>query len=162
MAGPQLTPQFVETVGRVLAETGLPPACLELEVTESFIMGHAEGAIGLLHDLKALGVEIAIDDFGTGYSSLSYLKHLPIDKLKIDQSFVRGIPNPDDEAIARAVIGLAKSLRLQVIAEGVETTVQRDFLKAEDCDEGQGYLYSKPIPGEEFEKLLKCNFEESG
>ena len=162
VAGPQLTPQFVETVGRVLAETGLPPACLELEVTESFIMGHAEGAIGLLHDLKALGVEIAIDDFGTGYSSLSYLKHLPIDKLKIDQSFVRGIPNPDDEAIARAVIGLAKSLRLQVIAEGVETTVQRDFLKAEDCDEGQGYLYSKPIPGEEFEKLLKCNFEESG
>jgi diguanylate cyclase (GGDEF)-like protein/PAS domain S-box-containing protein len=155
VAGPQLTPEFVDTVREVLVETGLSPACLELEVTEGFIMGHAEGAIDLLNDLKALGVELAIDDFGTGYSSLSYLKRLPIDKLKIDQSFVRGMPDPDDEAIARAVIALGKSLGQRIIAEGVETEGQRDFLKSEGCDEGQGYLYSKPIPADEFAALFK-------
>lgn len=155
VAGQQVTSEFAQTVRAVLEQTGLRPACLELEVTEGFIIGHADDAIARLNDLKSLGLELAIDDFGTGYSSLSYLKRLPIDKLKIDQSFVRGMPNPDDEAITRAVIALSKSLGLQVIAEGVETELQRDFLKAEGCHEGQGYLYSKPVPADALAALLE-------
>jgi len=155
VAGPQVRPEFIGSVQTALAETGLSPACLELEVTEGFIMGHADDAIDLLAELKSLGVRLAIDDFGTGYSSLSYLKRMPIDKLKIDQSFVRGMPNPEDEAIARAIIALGKSLGLSVIAEGIETAQQRDFLHAQQCDQGQGYLYSRPVPADAFVALLR-------
>lgn len=140
---------LVETVRRVLDETGLPAERLELEVTESCIMGQAESAIGMLQALRALGVRIAIDDFGTGYCSLTYLKRLPIDKLKMDQGFVRDLPNDEnDAAIARAVLALGHSLQLTVIAEGVETRAQRDFLRAEGCEQAQGYLYSRPLDAE--------------
>lgn len=155
VAGPQVRPEFIRSVQAALAETGLSPACLELEVTEGFIMGHADDAIDLLTALKSLDVKLAIDDFGTGYSSLSYLKRMPIDKLKIDQSFVRGIPNAEDEAIACAIIALGKSLGLSVIAEGIETAQQRDFLHAQQCDQGQGFLYSRPVPADAFVALLR-------
>jgi EAL domain-containing protein (putative c-di-GMP-specific phosphodiesterase class I) len=142
---------IVELVQRVLRETGVEPGWLELEITESFIMRQADEAIGLLDQLKEMGVQLAIDDFGTGYSSLSHLKRLPVHKLKIDRSFVQGIPqDSNDAAIARAVIALGNSMQLTVIAEGVETEQQATFLRAEGCDEGQGYLYSRPVSGADF------------
>jgi diguanylate cyclase (GGDEF)-like protein/PAS domain S-box-containing protein len=142
---------IVEQVQSVLRGTKLEPDWLELEITESFIMRQAEDAIGMLNQLKELGVQLAIDDFGTGYSSLSYLKRLPVHKLKIDQSFVHGIPDDvNDSSIARAVIALGRSMQLRVIAEGVETEQQQAFLRAEGCDEGQGYLYSRPVSATDF------------
>ena len=132
---------------------------LELEITESQIMTNPEAAIKSLKKLSALNIELAIDDFGTGYSSLSYLKKLPINKLKIDQSFVKGLPHDDEDAgIAKAVIALANSLKLRLIAEGVETEEQKEFLIQNGCDNIQGYFYSKPVPAEEFENLLKTGF----
>jgi len=137
---------FVEMVRHVLRETGVEPGWLELEITESFIMSRAEEAIEMLDQLKEMGVQLAIDDFGTGYSSLSHLKRLPVHKLKIDRTFVQGIPeDSNDVAIARAVIALGNSMQLGVIAEGVETEQQQDFLRAEGCGEGQGYFYSRPV-----------------
>jgi len=146
---------FVERIEAILARFDLPPQVLELEITESSIMQHAEQAIANIDALKQLGVRFSIDDFGTGYSSMSYLKRLAVDKLKIDRAFVRELPhNANDVAIARAVIALAHGLQLQVLAEGVETEAQRDFLAAEGCDEFQGYLFSPPLPAAELACLL--------
>jgi diguanylate cyclase (GGDEF)-like protein/PAS domain S-box-containing protein len=147
---------LVEEVSRVLARHGLPHRFLELEITESMVMNNVERVIAMLKDLSALSVPMSLDDFGTGYSSLSYLKRFPIDKLKIDQSFVRELPyNPDDVAIARAIIAMGKSLGLKVIAEGVETREQLEFLRREGCDEIQGYLFSRPLPAEDFCRFLR-------
>ena len=156
IAGPQLQRgNLVNEVIAVLDETQLPTDRLELEVTEGFIMQQAGAAITQLQALRELGLTLSIDDFGTGYSSLSYLKQLPIHKLKIDQSFVHDIPDDhNDMAIADAIIAMGKSLGLTVIAEGVETEAQANFLKAAGCQEGQGYLYSRPVSAEEIERLL--------
>ena len=147
---------IVETVKSALKESRLSAQRLELEITEGLVMQETERTIDLLNKLKDIGVTMAIDDFGTGYSSLAYLKQLPVEKLKIDRSFVRDIPDdPNDEAITRAVIVLGQSLQLEVIAEGIETEAQQEFLKSLGCNEGQGYLYSHPLPAEEFVKLLQ-------
>ena len=148
-------PQLAETVLQILAETGLAPEYLELELTESSIMDSADSAIAVLTGLKNEGVTISIDDFGTGFSSLSYLKRLPIDALKIDQSFVREVTtHPDDAALVMAIVTLAHNLRLKVVAEGVETEEQLRFLHLLRCDEVQGFFFSKPLPAEELEHLL--------
>jgi diguanylate cyclase (GGDEF)-like protein/PAS domain S-box-containing protein len=145
----------VDMVAAALQRSGLAPQFLEVEVTESVVMKDAARAISTLNALKELGISLAIDDFGTGYSSLSYLKRFPINKLKIDKTFVDGLPNePDDAAIALAIIAMAHSLRLTVIAEGVETEAQLAFLLARGCDEIQGYFFSKPLPEEQFVELL--------
>jgi EAL domain-containing protein (putative c-di-GMP-specific phosphodiesterase class I) len=140
---------LVATTKAILAETGLPAQNLELEVTESAFMHDVQKTIGVLNDLHRLGVELAIDDFGTGYSSLSYLRQFPIDRLKIDQSFIKNaLENPDDAAIARTIIALGHSLSLRIIAEGVETSDHERFLLTHDCDEVQGYRYSRPVPND--------------
>lgn len=159
IAGPQMERgNIAETVKTILEETGMPASQLELEITESFIMGNAEEALLTVQSLKDLGVATSIDDFGTGYSSLSYLKRLPVDTLKIDQSFVRDLPDdPEDAAIARAVIALGRNLGYTVIAEGVETGEQRRFLMEEQCQMAQGYLFSRPMPPDEFETWLRNN-----
>jgi diguanylate cyclase (GGDEF)-like protein/PAS domain S-box-containing protein len=147
---------FLQSVFAVLQDTGLDPGSLELELTESVLMKHAESTAATLQDLREKGVRVAVDDFGTGYSSLSYLKKFPIDALKIDQSFVRQIGTAgDDAAIVTAVINMARSLKLLVIAEGVETQEELEFLQAHQCEEGQGYYFSRPVPPEQFSKLLE-------
>jgi diguanylate cyclase (GGDEF)-like protein/PAS domain S-box-containing protein len=147
---------LAQSIAAILSETGLEARFLELELTESMVMTDVDHAITILRDLKQLGVHIAIDDFGTGYSSLSYLRRFPIDVLKIDQSFVRDITLGDDgAAIVRTIISLAHSLRLQVIAEGVETAEQLAYLRERGCDQVQGYLFSRPLPAPEFEALIK-------
>ncbi|WP_242675329.1 MULTISPECIES: sensor domain-containing protein [Pseudomonadaceae] len=139
-------------IARILNDSGIHPACLELELTESILMQDVASAMQTLNDLKNLGLCIAIDDFGTGYSSLNYLKQFPIDVLKIDRSFVDGLPQGEqDGQIARAIIAMAHSLNLTVIAEGVETQAQLDFLRGHDCDEVQGYLLGRPMPAHQFE-----------
>jgi len=145
-----------EMIFGILEETGLSPHHLNLEVTESLIMKNAESAVKTLHKLKEAGIKISIDDFGTGYSSLGYLKHLPIDVLKIDQSFVRDVTtNPDEAALVMTIITLAHNLRMKVVAEGVETEEQLRFLQLLRCDECQGFLFSKPVSAKDFTKLLK-------
>lgn len=149
---------FVEMVIQTLKETNLSPAFLELEITESTVMQHVEAAISKLSKINALGIQIAIDDFGTGYSSLNYLRKFPIHTLKIDQSFVRDVTtNPGDASIVTAIIAMAKSMKLKVIAEGVETKEQLTFLKDQQCEEAQGYLFYKPVPAETIEKILMQN-----
>jgi len=146
---------LVDVVTRTLQQTGLPASSLELEITESVIVEHAEHVIARLKALDKIGVKLSIDDFGTGYSSLAYLKRFPIHELKIDQSFVRDIgSDPDDAAIVSAIVALARSLGLRVVAEGVETAEQLAFLKRLGCDWAQGYLFSRPLPAEEIEQLL--------
>ncbi len=146
---------IVAYVSKTLQETGLPPNRLELEVTESVFMEDIQHTITILQNLHALGVELAIDDFGTGYSSLSYLRQFPIDRLKIDQSFIRNaLNNPDDAAIARTIVALGHSLNLKVIAEGVETREHEEFLQKQGCDEVQGFRYSRPIPEAKFNAFV--------
>ena len=145
-----------ELVMGIMKDTGARPENLELELTESAVMNNAEASIITLERLAALGVQIAIDDFGTGYSSLSVLKHLPIDRLKIDQSFVRDLPaDRDDMAIAEAICALSRTLDLQITAEGVETATQLDALRRLGCDEAQGFLFSRPRPADEIATLLE-------
>ncbi|CRO08090.1 Cyclic di-GMP phosphodiesterase Gmr [Pseudomonas aeruginosa] len=146
--------QLGERIAAILYETGIPPACLELELTESILMSDVAEAMQILSGLKRLGLAIAVDDFGTGYSSLNYLKQFPIDMLKIDRSFVDGLPHGEQDAqIARAIIAMAHSLNLMVIAEGVESQAQLDFLREHGCDEVQGYLFGRPMPAEQFGML---------
>ena len=146
---------LVQSVASALAQAGLDPAFLELELTESFVMHDAERINVAMKSLKTLGVDIAVDDFGTGYSSLSYLKRFPVDRLKVDKSFVRDIDSdPDDAAIVRAIITLGHALGLKVVAEGVETLAHLEFLRQHGCDELQGYYFSRPIPALEMEALL--------
>ncbi len=146
---------LVHTVSEVLAQTGLSSQWLELELTEGILMENVESTIRTLNSLRAMGIQFAIDDFGTGYSSLNYLKRFPLSVLKIDQSFVRGIAESrEDRTIIGAIIGLAHRLNLKVVAEGVETEEQRDFLQEQGCDYAQGYLFSRPVPSAQFEQLL--------
>lgn len=148
-------PSFPKTLQKVLEATGLPGAALELEITESLLMHDTERALGFLREVKELGVRLAVDDFGTGYSSLSYIKRFPIDSLKIDRSFVRDVAiDPDDAAIVRAILALAKALKLQVVAEGIETQQQAEFLSRHGCHLGQGYLFGRPEPQEAIDGLL--------
>ncbi len=145
-----LDADIADSIGAILADTGLPPQHLELEITETALMEQGADAEAKLRALKALGVRLAIDDFGTGYSSLAYLKRFPIDKLKVDQSFVREIPDdPADTEIVAAVIALAKNLRLEVLAEGIENEAQFEFLRQRGCDSGQGFLFSRPLPADD-------------
>ena len=147
-----------QLVSQILDEAGLPPGLLELELTEGVAMENPLEAIAVMNDLYRRGVRMSIDDFGTGYSSLSYLKRFKVYKLKIDKSFVRDISrDPEDEAIVEAIIGLAESLGMQTIAEGVETNEQSAFLRAKGCHEGQGYLYSRPMPAAEFERYARAS-----
>ena len=149
------TAGFAPHVRQVLDETGFPAHCLELEMTESALMARGEKAVSTLAELRQLGVRLAIDDFGTGYSSLAYLKNFPLDVLKIDRSFVKDIPeHADDMAIASAIIDMAHTLGFQVLAEGVETREQLEFLSRQGCDTYQGFLKGKPAPAEEFERIL--------
>lgn len=147
---------IVEMTAAALQESGLTADCLELELTESYIMQNPEVAISTLKRLEEMGVFLSVDDFGTGYSSLSYLRRFPIDCLKIDQSFVRDIPgNADAVAIVSAIVAMARSLMLELVAEGVETQGQLDYLKQLQCNRMQGYLFSRPIPAREFERLVR-------
>ncbi|HLC19243.1 MAG TPA: EAL domain-containing protein, partial [Thermodesulfobacteriota bacterium] len=149
-------PEFIETVGSILRETGIEPCSVELELTESMIMEKAERSIEWLRRLKDMGLKITIDDFGTGYSCLEYLKRMPIDMLKIDAAFVKDITtDADDASIAIAIIRVAHSMKLEVVAEGVETAEQFKFLKGLLCDKAQGYLFSRPLPADECMGLLR-------
>lgn len=147
---------FVDQVGHALLMAGTDPKRLKLELTESLVLENVEDTITKMQKLKAIGVSFAMDDFGTGHSSLTYLKKLPLDQLKIDQSFVRDITyDPDDDVIVQTIIAMAKNLKLEVIAEGVETEEQRAHLERIGCPAFQGYLFGRPMPIEEFEVKLK-------
>ncbi len=148
--------RLVVMVARILEETGMTPQTLDLEITEGNVMEEADQAIGSMQGLQALGAQISIDDFGTGYSSLTHLKQFPIHSLKIDQSFIRDITmDPNDAAIVSTIIGMAHSLHQRAVAEGIETPEQLEFLRRNGCDYGQGYYFSRPVPAEEFDRLLR-------
>jgi EAL domain-containing protein (putative c-di-GMP-specific phosphodiesterase class I) len=154
-----LAPGLGDNIGRALSEHGTAAEFVEIEVTESSVMSNTEDVVLTLERLDSMGLKIAIDDFGTGYSSLTWLKRFPIRALKIDRSFIRDIiVDRDDDAIARAVISMAHSLHLVVIAEGVETQAQLERLMEYGCDEAQGYLFSKPVPADECGRLLSRGF----
>lgn len=147
-------PDLVEYVANILTETGLDPSTLELEITESVVMDHSEIGIRTLSRLRDMGVRLVLDDFGTGYSSLAYLKHLPLDTIKIDRTFVAGLDGEADRSIVEAVIALAHGLRISVVAEGIETEAQFEILRAMGCDVGQGFLFARPLPAVEATRLL--------
>jgi EAL domain-containing protein (putative c-di-GMP-specific phosphodiesterase class I) len=150
------SPNLVETIQHALDKSGMDARYLELEITESIAIKETGMICGILRELKSLGVTISIDDFGTAYSSLSRIKQLPIDRIKLAMEFVHGISvSEKDEAIARIIINLASNLGLKVIAEGVETAAQIEFLKRHVCDEVQGYYFYKPMPAEDLEKILE-------
>jgi EAL domain-containing protein (putative c-di-GMP-specific phosphodiesterase class I) len=141
----------------ILKETGAPADCIDIEVPESTAMKNVERSAQLMRELAGMGVHISIDDFGTGYSSLNYLKRMPIEKLKIDQSFIVDITRDhDDRAIIRAVTAMAHSMKIKVIAEGVESSEQLSFLRGISCDEAQGYLFSKPVTADEFREMVEA------
>ena len=151
-----------EQIAKSLEATAVPPSMLEIEVTESVVMENFNEAIDTIKRLAAAGVHIAIDDFGTGYSSLAYLKHLPVNTLKIDRSFLSDtVPDEQDKLIITAIIAMAHSMQLSVVAEGVETEAQRAFLKELECDEMQGYLFCKPIPADDTLEILQRHNDRS-
>jgi len=151
----QLRRSFADTVSQVLQRTGMEERFLGIELTESLLVAHHREDMDTLHALRALGVHLAVDDFGTGYSSFSYLKHLPLDALKIDRSFVREVTfSVDDAAITTAIIAMAHALGLEVVAEGIETEAQRQVLLEQGCDAMQGYLFSRPVPPDQLVPFL--------
>jgi EAL domain-containing protein (putative c-di-GMP-specific phosphodiesterase class I) len=154
-------PGLVENIANLLQEFKLPPRCLKLEITESVFSDNIEAAVGLLTQLRELGVQLSIDDFGTGYSSLSYLQRFPIDTLKIDRSFVtQMMENEENLAIVRTIVALAQNLGMDVVAEGVETEEQLKLLRKLECENGQGYLFSTPLGGRQLDKFIaSCNLE---
>jgi EAL domain-containing protein (putative c-di-GMP-specific phosphodiesterase class I) len=147
---------LLEDIKTALVDSGMEPNLLELEITESMVMHNPTRMIEVLNNIKKLGVRLAIDDFGTGYSSLAQIKHFPIDTLKVDRSFIRNLPyDSEDRAITEAVIAMGKNLNITVVAEGVETQEQKDFLRDHICDEMQGFYFSKPIAPDQFGDLLR-------
>jgi diguanylate cyclase len=147
---------LVERIAGILRESGVSPESIQLEITEGAVLKNVDSAIAMLRQLNEMGIQIALDDFGTGYSSLTYLKRFPIDAVKIDRSFVRDLEHDDSDAtIVSTVIGMAENLHLNVIAEGVETENQLEFLRQRGCNEYQGYLFSRPVPPEEFAEFLR-------
>jgi EAL domain-containing protein (putative c-di-GMP-specific phosphodiesterase class I) len=153
---------LVKDIADALKDSGMKPELLELELTESMVMQNADRAGKVLAEIKKLGVRLAIDDFGVGYSSLTHLKRFPIDTLKVDRSFIRDLPqDPEDRAICEAIIAMGKSLNLTVIAEGVETLEQQTFLHDHNCDEMQGFFFSKPIASDQFAALLRERIQSS-
>jgi EAL domain-containing protein (putative c-di-GMP-specific phosphodiesterase class I) len=156
-------PNLVSEINKVINQTNTQPHNLELEITESVLMQDTTLAVSILNKLSELGIKISIDDFGTGFSSLNYLKNLPIDYLKIDQTFIKDFNLQTNSAITKAIVTLAQSLNMKTIAEGVETEEQKKFLKELNCDEAQGYLFSKPLPKDEMGELLRSrkNFQET-
>jgi diguanylate cyclase (GGDEF)-like protein/PAS domain S-box-containing protein len=153
---------FIDGVFTILDETGLNPSSLELELTETVLMKHADSAASVLRSLRARGVQVALDDFGTGYSSLSYLRKFPIDTLKIDQSFIHQITtSPGETSIVTAIISMGQSLKLRVVAEGVETQEELAFLQSHQCEEAQGFYFSRPVPPQQFASLLKTGIPET-
>ena len=158
-----MSKDLLDDIKHALAESGMAPELLELEITESMVMHHVDQALAVLYEIKQLGARIAIDDFGTGYSSLAQLKRFPIDTLKVDRSFIREVAHDaDDQAITDAVIALGKSLSLTIIAEGVETREQQEFLRKHSCDEMQGYYFSRPVAATEFSQLFRSHLAQDG
>ena len=157
ISAPQFhNPEFTNQVRDILARTGAPPGLLKLELTESLLVDDLENVSAKMKTLRDIGIQFSLDDFGTGYSSLHYLKHLPLNQLKIDRSFVRDIlEDPNDAAIARTIVSLAQNLGLTVIAEGVENQQQIEFLTRLDCHNYQGYFFSKPLPTAQFEDYVR-------
>ena len=159
LSGRQFKVQLDQVVAAILQEAELDACWLELEITESILMHNAANNMALLHALTDMGCSLSIDDFGTGYSSLAYLKNFPVGRLKIDRSFVRDITNnADDMAIAKIIIDMATTLRMQVTAEGVEESAQLDLLAAHGCSEMQGYLFSKPVVSDKVPEMFKQEF----
>jgi EAL domain-containing protein (putative c-di-GMP-specific phosphodiesterase class I) len=147
---------LLRDIASVLAETGMNPELLELEITEGMVMQDSQRTARVLAEIKKLGIKLAIDDFGTGYSSLAQIKRFPIDTIKVDRSFIRNLPqDAEDKAITQAIIAMGKTLSLTVVAEGVETGEQEAFLREHACDETQGYYFSKPVTSDAFEAFLR-------
>ena len=154
-------PDFVAGLRSILTETGLEPHLLEIELTETMLIDDSLSIADVLRELKEIGVLLALDDFGTGYSSLTNLRRFPIDALKIDLSFIRELATDNDgSGIVTAMIGMGRNLHMQVVAEGVETRRQLEILREHGCHQAQGYYFSRPLPGEEFGRLLECGVEQ--